>query len=163
MTASHPGADAAAARGRSGPMVRLAVSPIPAHVRTARLVAVAAAREFGAAGQLLEEIKLAVSEACTRAIAVTQRRDLVELSISLDGPGDDARITLVVRDSAPYGDADFEPGLGQGQANLVAGEDSPDASLLLTGMIEDVEIGSGHGGVGTVIRASWPTDASASS
>ncbi len=162
MTVASSKAIAVTTHGASDPVVRLAITPTPAHVRTARLVAVAAAREFGADSQLLEEIKLAVSEACTHAIAATRGRDcrdLVGLSISLDGAGEQARITLVVSDHGPYPHADADLASGAQQLAAAGGGASPDASLLLTGMIDDVEIGPGAGGVGTVIRASWPTGA----
>jgi anti-sigma regulatory factor (Ser/Thr protein kinase) len=52
--------------------VRLAFSPAPVHVRTARLVGVAVARRAGVAEELLDEVRLAIGEACTRAVALHQ-------------------------------------------------------------------------------------------
>ena len=43
--------------------------PCPAHVRTARLVAVAVARRAGVDEDVLDEVRLAVGEACSRAVA----------------------------------------------------------------------------------------------
>ncbi|MGH3545499.1 MAG: ATP-binding protein [Mycobacteriales bacterium] len=143
------------------PVVRLAITPTPAHVRTARLVASAAAREFGADASLLEEIKLAVSEACTRAISASQYCDkpgLVTLSISRSGAGEAARITLVVADRGR--NHRLEPGSASGSEPMItADSDAADASALLTSMIDDVEIGPAPDGIGTVVRASWPTRA----
>ena len=45
--------------------VRLSFSPAPVHVRTARLVGVAVARRAGVAEELLDEVRLAIGEACT--------------------------------------------------------------------------------------------------
>src|SRR6266511_3711869 len=56
--------------GSPMPTVRLSFSPAPAHVRTARLVAVAVARRAGVAEELLEEIRIAIGEACSRAVAL---------------------------------------------------------------------------------------------
>lgn len=64
--------------------VRLGFSPAPAHVRTARLVAVAVARRAGVAEGLLDEVRLAVGEACSRAVALHRRHgcaDLVEVEM----------------------------------------------------------------------------------
>jgi len=50
--------------------VRLSFSPAPVHVRTARLVGVAVARRAGVAEELLDEVRLAIGEARTRAVAL---------------------------------------------------------------------------------------------
>jgi anti-sigma regulatory factor (Ser/Thr protein kinase) len=52
------------------PTVRLSFSPAAAHVRTARLVGVAVARRAGVPEELLEEVRLAIGEACSRAVAL---------------------------------------------------------------------------------------------
>jgi serine/threonine-protein kinase RsbW len=48
--------------------VEVSFTPLPAHVRTARLVATAVARRSGVAESLLDEVRLAVGEACSRAV-----------------------------------------------------------------------------------------------
>ena len=48
--------------------VELSFTPLPAHVRTARLVATAVARRSGVDESLLDEVRLAVGEACSRAV-----------------------------------------------------------------------------------------------
>ena len=55
------------------PVVEIEFTALPAHVRTARLIAAAVARRTGIDGGLLDEIRLAVGEACTRAVGVHQR------------------------------------------------------------------------------------------
>src|ERR1700759_585036 len=47
--------------------VEVTFTPLPVHVRTARLVATAVARRSGVAESLLDEVRLAVGEACSRA------------------------------------------------------------------------------------------------
>ena len=49
--------------------VELRFSALPAHVRTARLVAAAVARRAGVDEAVLDEVRLAVGEACSRAVA----------------------------------------------------------------------------------------------
>lgn len=46
--------------------VELRFSALPEHVRTARLVAAAVARRAGVDEAVLDEVRLAVGEACTR-------------------------------------------------------------------------------------------------
>ena len=50
--------------------VQLSFSPDPAYVRTVRLVAAAVARRAGVSDEVLDEVRLAIGEACTRAVAV---------------------------------------------------------------------------------------------
>jgi anti-sigma regulatory factor (Ser/Thr protein kinase) len=50
--------------------VRLSFSPHPARVRTARLLGVALGRRCGLPEEIVDEVRLAVGEACSRAVAV---------------------------------------------------------------------------------------------
>ena len=50
------------------PTVELRFTALPEHVRTARLVAVSLARRAGVEEQMLDEIRLAVGEAASRAV-----------------------------------------------------------------------------------------------
>src|SRR5262245_17256994 len=87
--------------GSPMPTVRLSFSPAPAHVRTARLVAVAVAPRAGVAEELLEEIRLAIGEACSRAVALHRTRGLRDLiDVAMD---DGERFTVRVVDHAPNG------------------------------------------------------------
>lgn len=49
--------------------ITLTISALPAHVRTARLMAATVARRAGIAASAIDEIRLAVGEACSRAVA----------------------------------------------------------------------------------------------
>ena len=81
-------------------MVEVAFTPLPAHVRTARLVAVAVARRSGVADSLLDEVRLAVGEACSRAVAAHRQHCPAEpVKIELTDSG--GRFEVVVTDSAP--------------------------------------------------------------
>ncbi|NEE57431.1 ATP-binding protein, partial [Streptomyces sp. SID8455] len=50
--------------------VELRFSAQPEHVRTARLVAAAVARRAGVDEAVLDEVRLAVGEACSRAVGL---------------------------------------------------------------------------------------------
>src|SRR3954451_23258438 len=54
--------------------VDVSFTALPAHVRTARLVALAVARRAGVSDDLLDEVRLAVGEACSRAVGIHQNK-----------------------------------------------------------------------------------------
>src|SRR3954462_6430264 len=58
--------------------VEVSFTALPAHVRTARLIALAVARRAGVDEQFLDEVRLAVGEACSRAVNVHQGSALDE-------------------------------------------------------------------------------------
>src|SRR5579859_1515657 len=77
-----------AARALTMPTVEMTFTPLPAHVRTARLVATAMARRSGVPEALLDEVRLAVGEACSRAVEVHQEHCPAEpVGVALTGAG----------------------------------------------------------------------------
>jgi hypothetical protein len=157
--------------------VRLSFTPAPAHVRTARLVGVAVARRAGVADADLDEVRLAVGEACSRAVALHRRHhltDLVEVELS-----DDDRFTVRVTDRAPVNPSELNDGgftdpdrtdpfglLGVGgRVPLVDNGDAGGdedvavgvALTVLAGLVDDLTVEPVAGGVGTRVRMSWPT------
>ncbi|HLL64703.1 MAG TPA: ATP-binding protein [Micromonosporaceae bacterium] len=149
------------------PIVRLSFSPAPAHVRTARLVGVAVARRAGVAEELLEEIRLAIGEACSRAVALHRSggiTDLIDVAMT-----DGERFTVRVVDRAenesvngsPTDPAAFlaESGLPMGAPPDVLAEEAVAAKMglaLLAGLVDDLAVSSPAGGPGTEVRMSWP-------
>ncbi|MGH3727189.1 MAG: ATP-binding protein [Micromonosporaceae bacterium] len=151
------------------PTVRLGFSPAPAHVRTARLVAVAVARRAGVPESLLDEVRLAVGEACSRAVALHRLYgigDLVEVDMT-----DGDRFVVRVFDRAPA-ETRLEHGALPDPLALVGvsreeassnGDAFPDETVavgvglaLLAGLVDDLQVGPGAGpGAGTVVRMSW--------
>jgi anti-sigma regulatory factor (Ser/Thr protein kinase) len=138
--------------------VRLAFSPAPVHVRTARLVGVAVARRAGVAEELLDEVRLAIGEACTRAVALHRQYglpDLVQMEMS-----DDLSYTVRVIDRAP-----IEAGLGLTALppDELANESLTDEALtvgvgfaLLAGFVDDLQVRPVDVGIGTDVRMVWP-------
>jgi anti-sigma regulatory factor (Ser/Thr protein kinase) len=148
--------------------VRLSFSPAPAHVRTARLVAVAVARRAGVSEEFLEEIRLATGEACSRAVALHRSHnvnDLVEVSLR-----DGERFTVEVVDRASNGSAlvgsPAEPGLFLVEPVVpltVSPESLTEEDLaermglaLLAGLVDDIAVAPVADGEGTEVRMSWP-------
>ncbi|MEH1098184.1 ATP-binding protein [Micromonospora sp. CPCC 205561] len=138
--------------------VRLSFSPAPVHVRTARLVGVAVARRAGVREELLDEVRLAIGEACTRAVALHRQYGvpepvLVEMS-------DSGSYAVRVVDRAP-----IEAGLGLAalDADQLANESLDEDDLttgvgfaLLAGFVEDLQVRPVEEGIGTEVRMVWP-------
>ena len=152
------------------PTVRLSFTPAAAHVRTARLVGVAVARRAGVAAELFDEIRLAIGEACSRAVALHREHhitDLVEVALE-----DEDRFTVRVTDRAPI-DAALGPALPD-ISDPVALLDDPVAHgngdpggeeavavgmrlALLIGIVDDLSVRPAEAGTGTEVLMSWPT------
>jgi anti-sigma regulatory factor (Ser/Thr protein kinase) len=89
--------------------VEVTFTPLPVHVRTARLVATAVARRSGVAESLLDEVRLAVGEACSRAVEAHLRHcPGVPIRVALTDDGE--QFEVVVTDAVP----DAEHGLPVG-------------------------------------------------
>src|SRR5947209_20616934 len=88
--------------------VEMSFTPLPAHVRTARLVATAVARRSGVDEALLDEVRLAVGEACSRAVEAHQEHCPDEpIRVALTGT--DGRFEVVVTDTAAQGNGVAHP------------------------------------------------------
>jgi len=138
--------------------VRLSFSPAPVHVRTARLVGVAVARRAGVAEELLDEVRLAIGEACTRAVALHRQYGLADLV--LVEMSDGGSYVVRVTDRAP-----IEAGLGIAALppDELANESLTDEALtvgvgfaLLAGFVEDLQVRPVDDGIGTEVRMVWP-------
>ncbi len=139
-------------------LVELLLSPLPAHVRTARLVVVAAARRAGLEDEFVDELRLALGEACSRAVGLHVRHapeQPVRVTVD-DRPGS---LVVTVTDAGPAaGPASndvvqdlFEDGASE---DLV----DPDVALaVLTGLLDAVEITPAE--IGTTITMHWPLPA----
>jgi serine/threonine-protein kinase RsbW len=137
--------------------VEVAFTPLPAHVRTARLVATAVARRSGVDEALLDEVRLAVGEACSRAVEVHRRHCPAEpVRIEMTDQGE--RFVVVVRDAAPT-----IPAPGAPAVEVPNGDDGTLAIpsgfglAVISGLADDVRVSSTSSGVS--VRMSWPSAA----
>jgi anti-sigma regulatory factor (Ser/Thr protein kinase) len=80
--------------------VKLRFSALPSHVRTARLVAAAVARRAGVEESVLDEVRLAVGEACSRAVGL-HRRNLPDEPVVVTLIQDPGRFAVEVVDRVP--------------------------------------------------------------
>ncbi|MFI7290071.1 ATP-binding protein [Streptomyces anulatus] len=149
--------------------VELRFSAQPEHVRTARLVAAAVARRAGVDEAVLDEVRLAVGEACSRAVGLHRSHGITE-PVSVALTEEEKAFSIEVGDSVPGPGGDpaasgARNGSGASSASG-AGPDRPDHEMdgegedemglaVISGLVDDVEVRSGAGG--GVIRMSWPT------
>jgi serine/threonine-protein kinase RsbW len=152
--------------------VEVTFTPLPAHVRTARLVATAVARRSGVEEALLDEVRLAVGEACSRAVEAHRRHCPAEpVRIELTDLGE--RFEVVVTDAAPPDtDADsaaFAPLMDTASVSASNGgapfspvpADTRDGAFpaafglaVISGLADDVRISSTESGLS--VRMTWP-------
>jgi anti-sigma regulatory factor (Ser/Thr protein kinase) len=127
--------------------VELRFAALPEHVRTARLVAVALARRAGVEEGLLDEVRLAVGEACSRAVGLHRR----------NAPNEPVTVLLAERDARFHVDVADEVGHEQASAPATVDGGPLDADMglaVLTGLVDSLEIVDGDDG--GVVRMSWP-------
>jgi serine/threonine-protein kinase RsbW len=131
--------------------VEVTFTPLAAHVRTARLVATAVARRSGVAESLMDEVRLAVGEACSRAVETHARQcpdEPVRVALSsLEG-----RFEIEVINA---GKAGLGPAIKPADGDLMP----PGFSLaVIAGLADDVQISETE--AGTSVKMSWPLSGS---
>ncbi|CAL9499846.1 Anti-sigma F factor [Streptomyces sp. enrichment culture] len=131
--------------------VELRFSALPEHVRTARLVAAAVARRAGVDEAVLDEVRLAVGEACSRAVGLHQNGGITApVQVSLIE--EEKQFSIEVGDQAPHTPGGGVPGVA---------DDDPEAEedemglAVISGLVDDVEVKAGPDG--GLIRMTWPT------
>ncbi|HZB29032.1 MAG TPA: ATP-binding protein [Streptosporangiaceae bacterium] len=141
--------------------VELAFSALPVHVRTARLIVTAVARRSGVEEELLDEVRLAVGEACSRAVEAHRLHCPAE-PVRLELHDDDGRFEVVVNDAASNGKPVDPLPAAPPRGGGAGGGDDPDSLGLavISGLVDDVEIAPTPDG--TQIRMGWPVAAHSS-
>jgi len=136
--------------------VEMTFTPLPAHVRTARLVATAVARRSGVPEALLDEVRLAVGEACSRAVEVHQQHCPAEpVRVALTGAGE--RFEVVVTNTAAGDDGMAWPPRPAADGQDPVAVPAELGLAVIAGLADDVQV-SRHGD-GVSIRMSWPSGA----
>ncbi|GLW49057.1 anti-sigma regulatory factor [Streptomyces sp. NBRC 14336] len=132
--------------------VELRFSALPEHVRTARLVAAAVARRAGVDEAVLDEVRLAVGEACSRAVGLHQL-GAVSAPVKVVLIEEEKQFSIEVGDEAPRSaPGDRAPGAAGEDAET---EEDEMGLAVISGLVDDVEVTAGeHGGL---IRMTWPT------
>ncbi|MDX2853566.1 ATP-binding protein [Actinacidiphila glaucinigra] len=161
------------------PTVELLFSALPEHVRTARLVAAAVARRAGVDEAVLDEVRLAVGEACSRAVGlyrssgadrpvrVVLTEEEKKFSIEVgdkspeaeDRPADAASVPSARGDSPAEHPEPLPDGSPSSSDSSEAEDEGQMGLAVISGLVDDVEVFSGE--YGDVIRMSWPLNPAA--
>jgi serine/threonine-protein kinase RsbW len=134
-------------------IVELRLTPLSAHVRTARLVGVATARRAGLSDELVDELRLAVGEACARAVALNARH-APDSPVRIVLRDDPTGLTVSVTDAGP------ESGPMEGDVEELFGEEQVDPRVslaVLAGLVDDLQIETSP--AGTTVTLRWPLTA----
>jgi serine/threonine-protein kinase RsbW len=142
--------------------VDVSFTPLPAHVRTARLVALAMARRIGVAEDTLDEVRLAVGEACSRAVGVHAVR-APGTPVTMRLSDDDGCFTVEVTDAGVLED-DLETEIGALDASRLSAVVGPEGPLdalppgfglvVIGGLVEQVDVRCDESG--THVTMTWP-------
>ncbi len=141
-----------------GPRLELEFPAKREYVRTARLAAAAFARVQDASESLVEDFKLAVSEACSQAVVANA------------ATGGDAAVRVVARaDGRTLAAEVFDRGGGPDTLSTTTTMEAPTADdlgspsalafPLIRGVVDDLDVASREGG-GSVVRMTLVMDAS---
>jgi serine/threonine-protein kinase RsbW len=151
--------------------VEVTFTPLPVHVRTARLVATAVARRSGVAESLLDEVRLAVGEACSRAVEAHMRHcpgQPIRVELTDDGEQFEVVVTDAVPDAghsvpvgtvAVNGNSAVPPAAPAGFGVPVADGEVPlrlpdgVGLAVIAGLADDVRVAPA--GSGTSVTMSW--------
>ncbi|WP_327177109.1 ATP-binding protein [Streptomyces sp. NBC_01335] len=148
--------------------VELRFSAQPEHVRTARLVAAAVARRAGVDEAVLDEVRLAVGEACSRAVGLHHAHG-IDTPVAVVLTDEEKSFSIEVGDDVPGLGSDAGsavPGARRASPVVPVGLDDPEPEpdgegedemglAVIKGLVDDVEVRSGANG--GVIRMTWPT------
>jgi anti-sigma regulatory factor (Ser/Thr protein kinase) len=131
-------------------------------------VAAAIARRIGVEESLIDEVKLAVGEACSRAVDVHRQHSPTEMVTVVFDDSDDV-FTVSVLDVGPVGEQVVAPGERPNVVELLdsVGARDPEGGsggqlpaglglALIEGLVDDVSIRPRRDGAGTQVTMSWP-------
>jgi len=108
----------------------LRIPPSVEHVRSARLVAAAAARRAGLGEDLVDDVRLAVGEAVTRAVHRCERAGCEDDIVLTLGPASGTGVlTVEVLDAAPAHDGEHD-GIGEALLAALAAEAAVDGARV---------------------------------
>ena len=139
--------------------VEVTFTPLPVHVRTARLIATAVARRSGVAESLLDEVRLAVGEACSRAVEAHLRHcpgQPIRVALTNDGEQFEVVVTDAVPDAehgVPGLTASFGAGLAVGDGEVPLQLPDGVGLAVIAGLADDVHVASA--GPGTSVTMTW--------
>jgi serine/threonine-protein kinase RsbW len=145
--------------------VEVTFTPLAAHVRTARLVATAVARRSGVAESLMDEVRLAVGEACSRAVETHAVR-CPDTPVRLGLSNQAGRFQIEVINAGRLAQQGSQPGGEPGGPAASGSRERRESAVMppgfslavIAGLADDVEISETE--AGTSVKMSWPLSGS---
>jgi anti-sigma regulatory factor (Ser/Thr protein kinase) len=152
------------------PTVTVSFTPLPAHVRTARFIAASVARRAGVPETVLDEVRLAVSEACSLAVRL-HRASAPDVPVELRMIEEEKKFRIQIVDAVPRtrpADDDVYAALDIGDDEGVALAPAEDPGVVdlqareriglavITGLVD--EVGVEYLASGTVVEMAWPLE-----
>jgi len=125
--------------------VELRFSALPEHVRTARLVAAAVARRAGVDEAVLDEVRLAVGEACSRAVGLHQSGGITA-PVKVALIEEEKQFSIEVGDEAPHAVPAERTSRGAAADADVETEEDEMGLAVISGLVDDVEVTTGENG-----------------
>jgi anti-sigma regulatory factor (Ser/Thr protein kinase) len=99
---------------------------------------------------VLDEVRLAVGEACTRAVGLHQHGGITApVNVSLIE--EEKQFSIEVGDKAPHA----VPGAPDAAVDDAEAEEDEMGLAVISGLVDDVEVSAGEDG--GLIRMTWPT------
>jgi serine/threonine-protein kinase RsbW len=142
------------------PTVTVSFTPLPEHVRTARFIAASVARRAGVADGVLDEIKLAVSEACSLAVRFNLAHapsSPVELRLIEEATSFSVEVADSVGRPAPDADSALAFDLTTDDDRVDSFDLSGHERLglaVISGLVDDVSVE--YLAAGSVVTMTWP-------
>ncbi|MBA2457021.1 MAG: ATP-binding protein [Nocardioidaceae bacterium] len=136
----------------SASTVTLTIKPDLSHVRLVRLVAVTLGRLNGIGEDVLDDVRLATGEACSRAVASHLHHGLAQ-PVEVELRGGDG-LDVCVRDFVPLPPATGESAAEVLRQDMVEQQSAlPEAIGLIEGVSDDVTVHTGE--MGTTVEMRW--------
>jgi len=135
-------------------VVNLCLAADLANVRLARLVSVAVGRLHGIDGPMLDDVRLAVSEACGRAVLIHNDNALpAPVVIDIDGSAEEFSVTVTSQEPVDVEQRRLEVRGSRVEVTANGGLAIPETFALLGGLADEVDVRSDASG--TTVQMRW--------
>lgn len=112
-------------------VLALELAPDPGLLAAARLFAAASARLAGCGEEVVEDVRLAVSEACTRAMRRADRPSEDRIRVETRSEGDVLTVAVVGPSGQPVGDPGDDPAIDLVTALFPGASESVDHGVVV--------------------------------
>ena len=131
------------------------IAPLTVHVRTARLIALAVARRSRVDEEILDEVRLAVGETCSRAVNLHLAHGYAD-PVQLRMTDDQAHFSIEVINRGTLADGPTQAmDLGEASARALEDDQTPPGFelALVSGLVDDMTVTNDEHQ--TTVRMQW--------